>query len=497
MSKYTEEEIIQSVPQKGFFGHPKGLMTLFLTEFWERFSYYGMRAILIYYMYRSVKDGGLGMDENLAISIMAIYGSLVYMSGIIGGWLADRLLGKQRAIFYGGVMIMFGHIVLALPFGQTALFASMFLIIIGTGMLKPNASSVVGDMYSEQDNRRDSGFSLFYMGINLGAFIAPLIVGTVSDAYNFHVGFALAAVGMFFGLLYYWVTHRKTLGLAGREPENPLSKDEKKSYAKYFSIFGVAIVGTAVISAWMGWLTVERFIMFVSFLGLFIPTVYFIVMYRSPKTDKVEQSRLLAYIPLFLTSVVFWAIYQQSATVLAQYADKRTNLEFLGITLQPAWFQSVPALFVITLSPLFAILWLKWGDKQPSIARKFAYGLMFAGFSFLVMIIPALTAGPGVLVHPGWLVLSFFLAVVGELLLSPVGLSATTKLAPKAFSAQTMSLWFLSIAAAEALNAQLVRFYSEDTEALYFGGLGGLAVVLALVLLLFSGKVEKLMKGVK
>ena len=497
MSKYTEEEIVQSVPQKGFFGHPRGLMTLFFTEFWERFSYYGMRAILLYYMYTSVKDGGLGIDNGTAKSVLAIYGSLVYMSGIIGGWLADRILGKQKSIFYGGILIMFGHIVLALPMGATALFVSMALIIIGTGLLKPNASSVVGDMYSPQDMRRDSGFSLFYMGINLGAFISPLIVGALSTSYNYHVGFGTAAVGMFIGLIVYWVTAKKNLALAGLEPQNPLSTTEKKAYTKYFTIGAIVLLVLGFISIKFGWLTINSFIMLVSLLGIVIPTIYFIVMYRSPKTDKVEQSRLLAYIPLFITAVVFWAIYEQSSTTLAEYADKRTNLDIFGFTINPAWFQSLPALFVITLAPLFALLWMKLGSRQPSTPKKFAFGLMFAGFSFLIMLVPALTSGPNELVSPIWLTLCFLFAVIGELMLSPVGLSATTKLAPKAFSAQTMSLWFLSNAAAQALNAQIVRFYNPGNEAMYFGILGGIAVLLSLVLLMFSKVVERLMQGVQ
>ncbi|NAO99952.1 MFS transporter, partial [Halomonas sp. MG34] len=200
MKKLSKEQIVQSVPQRGFFGQPKGLFTLFFTEFWERFSYYGMRALLLFYMYTEIADGGLGIDDGTAKSIMAIYGSLVYMSGIIGGWIADRLLGTQRTVFYGGVLIMAGHIVLALPAGTTALFISMFLIVIGTGLLKPNVSNIVGDMYSPQDVRRDSGFSIFYMGINMGGLLAPLIVGTIGQEYNYHLGFGLAAVGMLVGL---------------------------------------------------------------------------------------------------------------------------------------------------------------------------------------------------------------------------------------------------------------------------------------------------------
>lgn len=206
MSNINRQKIVDSVPQTGFFGHPKGLSTLFFTEFWERFSYYGMRAILVFYMYYEVSKGGLGIDQNLALSIMSIYGSLVYMSGIIGGWLADRIFGSSKAVFYGGILIMFGHIALAVPGSVAMFFVSMVLIVLGTGLLKPNVSSAVGELYSEKDERRDAGFTIYYMSINLGAFISPLIVGSIS---NFHIGFSIAAVGMFLGLVVFSVTKKK------------------------------------------------------------------------------------------------------------------------------------------------------------------------------------------------------------------------------------------------------------------------------------------------
>ncbi|GAA0424679.1 MAG: peptide MFS transporter [Bacillota bacterium] len=497
MSRYSKEEIVQSVPQKGFFGHPKGLFTLFFTEFWERFSYYGMRALLLYYMYTEVASGGLGIDDGTAKSIMAIYGSLVYMSGIIGGWIADRLLGTQQTVFYGGVLIMAGHLVLALPAGTTALFISMFLIVVGTGLLKPNVSSVVGDLYSPSDVRRDSGFSIFYMGINMGALIAPLIVGTLGQEYNYHLGFGVAAVGMLLGLAVFLATKRKYLGLAGTYVPNPLERDEKKKVFTRIGLGAVAIIIVGAITIPAGILTINRFTYLVSFLGIIIPTLYFIVMYRSPKTDADEKSRLLAYIPLFIAAIMFWAIQEQGSIILAEYADKRTDLSFLGIELQSSWFQSLNPLFIVVLAPFFAGLWVKMGERQPSTSKKFSLGLLFAGLSFLVMIIPASMNGTESLVSPVWLVLSFLLVVIGELCLSPVGLSATTKLAPEAFSAQTMSLWFLSNASAQAINAQIVKLYTPETEIIYFGVIGGIAILLGAMLFMLSSKIQHFMKGVR
>jgi POT family proton-dependent oligopeptide transporter len=497
MSDLNKQKIVASVPQKGFFGHPKGLFTLFFTEFWERFSYYGMRAILVFYMYYEVSKGGLGLDENMALAIMSIYGSLVYMSGIIGGWLADRIFGTSKAIFYGGILIMFGHIVLAVPGSVTMFFVSMVLIVLGTGLLKPNVSSVVGEIYSEEDNRRDAGFSIFYMGINLGGFISPLIVGEVGLKHNFHLGFAIAAIGMFLGLLVFIFTKKKNLGLAGTVVANPLSPTEKK---KVFSIIGIATVLIAILIAVtisLGILTFETFIALIGILGILIPTIYFFIMYRSPKTTAVERSRILAYIPLFIASVMFWAIQEQGSTILAHYADKRTDLEFAGFTISPAWFQSLNPLFIIILAPVFAWLWVKLGNRQPSVPKKFSLGLLFAGLSFLVILLPGYLTGSDSLVNPLWLVLSYFIVVLGELCLSPVGLSATTKLAPAAFSAQTMSLWFLSNAAAQAINAQIVKFYTPETEMVYFGVIGGVAILLSILLFALSPKIQGFMKGVR
>ncbi|QWH69794.1 peptide MFS transporter (plasmid) [Bacillus wiedmannii] len=497
MEKLSKSDIIRTVPQSGFFGHPKGLFTLFFTEFWERFSYYGMRAILLYYMYYSISQGGLGMDHATAASIMAIYGSLVYMSGIIGGWIADRLLGSSRTIFWGGVLIMIGHLILALPGTISTLFISMVFLVLGTGLLKPNVSSIVGDLYSETDTRRDSGFSIFYMGINLGALLSPFIIGTLGQKYNFHLGFGVAAIGMLLGLIIFVLTKKKNLGLAGTQVPNPLTDIERKKVITQFSIGTIAIALFCILTIPTGILTINRFTLLVSILGILIPTGYFIFMYRSPKTTKIEKSRLIAYIPLFIAATMFWAIQEQGAIILASYADQRTQLKLAGIELQSSWFQSLNPIYIVLLAPVFAWLWIKLSSRQPSTANKFAIGLLFAGLSFLVMIIPAYIHGTESLVSPMWLAISFLLVVIGELCLSPVGLSITTKLAPAAFSAQTMSLWFLTSAAAQAINAQIVRLYNPETEIIYFGAIGGLSIILSVILYFMAPKIQVLMKGIK
>jgi proton-dependent oligopeptide transporter, POT family len=497
MSTLNKQKIVESVPQKGFFGHPKGLFTLFFTEFWERFSYYGMKAILVYYMYYEVSKGGLGLDEQTSLAIVSIYGSLVYMAGIIGGWFADRVFGTSKAVFYGGILIMLGHIALAIPGSVSMFFVSMVLIVLGTGLLKPNVSSVVGEMYAETDDRRDAGFSIYYMGINLGAFVAPLIVGTVGMDINFHLGFGIAAIGMFLGLVLFMSTKKKNLGLAGTTVSNPLSSKEKKRFSLIIALAVIVIGIILSILIPSGKFTFDTLITLVGFLGIIIPTLYFIVMYRSPKTTAVERSRVLAYIPLFIAAVMFWAIQEQGSTILANYADKRTQLDFAGMHISPAWFQSLNPLFIITLAPLFAWLWVRLGKRQPSIPQKFSLGLLFSGLSFIVILLPAYLGGTDSLVNPLWLVLSYLVCVLGELCLSPVGLSASTKLAPAAFSAQMMSLWFLANAAAQALNAQMVKFYSPETEMTYFGTVGGASIVLGIILLVIAPKIQGYMKGVR
>jgi proton-dependent oligopeptide transporter, POT family len=318
-------------------------------------------------------------------------------------------------------------------------------------------------------------------------------------SYNFHLGFGLAAIGMFLALVVYVITRKKNLGLAGTFVHNPLSQSEKKKVFTQFGIAAVILIVLVVVAINNGMLTVQSFINLVGILGCIIPIIYFLVMYRSPSTTKEERSRLIAYIPLFIASVMFWAIEEQGSTILANFADKRTQLDFAGMHINPSWFQSLNPLFIVVFAPVLGSLWVKLDkkQKQPTISQKFGFGLLFAGLSFLVILVPAWIGGTHALVNPLWLVLSYFIVVIGELCLSPVGLSATTKLAPAAFSAQMMSLWFLSNAAAQALNAQIVKFYTPATEMTYFGVIGAASIILSLILFALSPKIQTFMKGIK
>ena len=488
-----------------FFGQPRGLSTLFFTEMWERFSYYGMRAILLFYMYYAVTKGGLGMGETTAASIMSIYGSLVYLSGVVGGWLSDRVWGPRRTVFIGGVLIMFGHIALSLPFGVSALYVSIALIVAGTGLLKPNVSEMVGGLYSENDRRRDSGFSMFVFGINLGAAVAPWAVPWAANGFgmnlfhgemNFHAGFSLAAIGMFFGLVQYVIGGRKYLSKDSLYPDDPIDKESLRP-VMIWTLVGIVVLAVVLgLLAAVGQLNITNVITIITIIAIALPVYYFIMMLNSKKVTKEEHSRVLAYIPLFIAAVIFWAIEESGSVVLALFAEQRTILHIGSWHFAAANFQTLNPLFIMILTPVFVSLWDHW-KSQPSAPGKFAAGLVFAGLSYAFMALPALihgtTAGR---VSPFWLVGSWFIVEIGEMLISPIGLSVTTRLAPKAFKSQMMSMWFLADAAAQAVNAQIVKFYSSATEVPYFLTIGIVSIVFGVILMFFVKRIHRLMRGV-
>lgn len=488
-----------------FFGQPRGLSTLFFTEMWERFSYYGMRAILLFYMYYAVTKGGLGMNQTTAASIMSIYGSMVYLSGVVGGWLSDRVWGSRRTVFIGGVLIMFGHIALSLPFGISALYVSIALIVVGTGLLKPNVSEMVGGLYSPEDQRRDSGFSMFVFGINLGAAVAPWAVPWAANGFglnlfhgemNFHAGFSLAAIGMFFGLVQYVIGGRKYLSKDSLYPEDPIEKDDLRPVIIWTIVGVVAVVIILGLLAAMGQLNITNIITLITIVAIALPIWYFVMMLNSKKVTKTEKSRVVAYIPLFIAAVIFWAIEESGSVVLALFAEQRTVLHIGSWHFAAANFQTLNPLFIMILTPVFVSLWDHW-KNQPSAPGKFAAGLVFAGLSYAFMALPALihgtTAGR---VSPFWLVGSWFIVEIGEMLISPIGLAVTTRLAPNAFKSQMMSMWFLADAAGQAVNAQIVKYYSSSTEVPYFLTIGLVSIVFGVILMFFVKKIHGLMGGV-
>ncbi|MFD4366761.1 peptide MFS transporter [Rhodococcus sp. NPDC058521] len=472
-----------------FFGQPLALANLFGVEMWERFSFYGMQGILIYYLYYSVSDGGLGIAESSATSIVGAYGGTVYLSTVLAAWIADRLLGSERTLFYSAILVMLGHIALAVLPGLWGVGVGLVLVAFGSGGLKANATSLVGDLYSEKDERRDAGFSLFYMGINLGAFIGPLLTGWAQDHIGFHAGFALAAIGMALGLIQYTLG-RKQLGKIGASAPNPLPKGDRN---KWIAIGAAAVLAVAVLSV-TGVITAANMSDIVVTLTVIAAVVYFGVILSSKQITAVERSRVLSFIPLFIASAVFWSLFQQQFTMVAVFADKRLDRNLFGWEFPAAWVQSINPVFIILFAGVFAAAWTKLGPRQPSTPLKFAAGTTLMGVAFLAFI-PMAGGGPNSAPILG-LVGILLLFTFAELFLSPVGLSISTKLAPKVFHTQMVALFFLSIALGTAMAGTLAGYYDETNEVPYYLSIGLGSVAVGVLLAIASPGIKKLMKGV-
>ena len=471
------------------FGHPIGLVNLFGVELWERFSFYGMLTILGYYLYYSVTEGGLGLPQATATGIVGAYGGLVYLSTVLGGWVADRVLGMERTVFYGGTVVMLGHIALAVLPGLTGVGVGLGLVALGSGALKANASSLLGTLYDKDDARADGGFTLFYLGINLGAFVGPLITGLLQSSVGFHWGFGAAAVGMALGLGQY-VAFRRNLGTHGHDVPNPLPRDKVAVYV------GALIVVVAAVAAVLATGIVKLANLSQVTTGVIIAAsvAYFAAMLRSPKVEAVERTRVRAFIPLFVANAVFWSLFQQIFTVLAVYSDERMNWSIFGWTAPSSWIGSIEPVWIILLSPVFAAMWTKLGNRAPTTPRKFAYGVIGMGVAFLLFLPFAGTTGKAV---PALLVAAVLAAfAVSELMLSPIGLSVTTKLAPQAFRAQMMALYFFSVGLGTSMSGVLAGYYDPAREFAYFGILGAVAIAVGLVVFAISGWISRLMEGV-
>ncbi len=458
-----------------FFGHPRGLLTLFGLEMWERFSFLGMQAILVLYFADTLAHGGLGMASNTAASVTAAYGTLVYLVSVAGGWLADRILGTYRAVLWGGVLIACGHYAMAVPAGAMT-WVGLGLIIAGTGLLKPNVSTMVGKLYATDDERRDAGFALYYMGINIGAFLGPLITGWLGQKIGWHWGFSAAAVGMTFGIAQYVLGRR---GLVGRKHSAefalPPTAMRRAGLLIAGGVVALAVVGLALHA--VGWLTMDRTVDAVTVISVIAPVVYFTVMFRSPRVTAPERGRLRPYMVLFAASVVFNFILFQSYSTMTLLAADHARTSVLGFDFPSTWYNSVLGVVEVVLAPFVAALWVRMGRRQPHASHKIAYGVILGGLSFLVMV-PATTGRTGDWkMAAWWLVVSYVLLGLGDILLETTGMSATTKLAPAAFASQTMALWFLSLALANGIQAQTVKLFGEISNALYFGANGAVAVL--------------------
>ena len=469
-----------SADDRAFLGHPKGLSTLFFVELWERFSYYGMRAILLYFLIDTVANGGLGIDETTGTAVVAIYGASVYLLSIIGGFTADRLFGTRRSTLYGAVVIMAGHVCLAIPAAATA-WLGIALVALGTGLLKPNVSAMVGTLYKPEDARRDGGFSIFYMSINIGSFFSPLVVGWLREHYGYHVGFSAAAVGMAIAIAWF-VLGRKALGPAVDDVPNPLSPEER---GRVSALAVGAVVAFAVIVVLAGlWrdTVLDQVIDAISIVAVLTPIAYFTMMFRSPKVEREEKSHLAAYLPLWIGAMLFWMIFEQAAGKMAIFAAENTVKETAGITINPEWFQSINPLAIVLLAPVFGWIWTKRAGRFPSTPMKFVLGVTIIGLSALAMSWAFATFQGNT--APVYILGGIFvMQTVAELCLSPVGLSATTRLAPRAFASQAMALWFLGSAAGQAIAAQLIQAMGGLSDAVYYLVNGVITLVVAGVLL--------------
>ena len=486
-----------------FFGHPRGLATLFFTEMWERFSYYGMRAILIFYMVHKISEGGLGFGDAKAGSVYGLYTSMVYLLCLGGGWIADRVTGQRRAVLIGGIFIAAGEFCLVVP-SEVSFYAGLVLLMMGTGLLKGNVSTIVGQLYARGDARRDSGFSIFYMGINIGALISPIFCGWVGETISWRWGFGLAGIGMLAGLVQY-VLQGKYLGSAGLHPASTgnaeLDRRQKRNATLavggglgFLAVLGIlgatgvlALTATAI-SDGVGWVQ------------LAISVAVFSWLLLGGGWSPEERKRSGAILVLFVASALFWASFEQAGSTLSLFAERNTDRHLaFGFLFPASWFQFVQPIFVVALAPVFAWLWIALNRRrlEPPSPGKFTLGLVFAGLAFAILVPAAQAATKGTQVAMWWLIGTYFLQTLGELSLSPVGLSAMSKLAPDRAAGFMMGIWFLSISIGNWLAGKAVSLSASMAMPTLFGAVAGFSMVAALALAVLIKPTVRLMSGVK
>jgi proton-dependent oligopeptide transporter, POT family len=490
MSTPVDATGVSPVPtDTGFFGHPRGLSTLFFTEMWERFSFYGLRAILFLYMTTEVARGGLAFPRPYAGLIMATYASSVYWTPLIGGWLADKWLGARRAVFIGGVIIACGHFSMAIE-SMPTFYAGLTLIAIGTGFLKPNVSTMVGDLYPEGDARRDAGFSIFYMGINLGALLAPLVVGYLGQRVDWHYGFGAAGVFMVLGLIQYVLGKSRLRGVGERPLKSgvpDIAEVTKLSKAVEGTGFDYVTAALTFVGGLLGFIGGVKW-GGAGFVGGLFPGVMFLffgyILGTIRKLNRDEVLRVGVIFILFVFSVIFWMSFEQAATSLTLFADRLTRLNLFGFSFPSSWYQSVQPTFVVLLAPVFAGIWVKLGRRNPSSPGKFALGLLFAGIAFAIVafastFVPSISGdlSESQKVGPLWLVVVYFFQTLGELCLSPVGLSTVTKVSPARLVGLMMGVWFLSISIGNFIAGIMGGAFNEKAEGALVSMFGTVAAI--------------------
>ncbi|MDN5863885.1 MAG: peptide MFS transporter [Gammaproteobacteria bacterium] len=493
-------------PPGGKMHHPRGLYTLFFTEMWERLSYYGMRAILVLAMVDAIATGGLGLSDPVATAIYGVYTAAVYLLALPGGWIADRLLGMQKSVFYGGCIIALGHFSMAIPAGSTPFFLGMLLIAVGTGMLKPNVSAMVGGLYPEGGARRDAGFSIYYMGINLGALLAPLVCGTLGEKVGWHYGFAAAGVGMVIGLIWYKLTQHR-LGEVGRHPSR--TGDEARDAAdkrRNWIILGVGVaIGILIIAGIASGLIPFNAIAmatWTAYIIIALAVVFFAYVYIRGKLSRQEKLHVGGIILFFIAAAIFWSGFEQAGSTFNLIAERFTDLVYFGWEMPASWTQMINPIFIIILAPFFAALWINLGRRNlnPSLPFKLAIGLIQLGLGFVVIMFAAQLIISGEKVDLTWLLLTYLLHTTGELCLSPIGLSAVTKLAPARFEGQMMGTWFMGAALGNLIAGLMAGWFTEgdvNGMAEQFRNAWIVYIAVGILMLLALPWLKKLMGNVK
>jgi POT family proton-dependent oligopeptide transporter len=452
---------LKPAPGRTIFGHPAGIATLFFVEMWERLSFYGMRALLILFLVDQVAHGGLGLDDRTASAIYGMYVGATYLACLPGGWIGDRVLGSQRAVLIGGIVITTGHLLLGFaPSTQVFLFG-LLVIVIGTGLLKPNATAIVAQLYPEGGARRDAGFTIYYVAVNVGATLGPLIAGLLQQLYGWPAGFMTAAVGMAAGVLQY-LWSRRLLGDAGLTPMSG-SSDRASSGPPPAALRALALAGgliaVLVTLLWTGVLHVDVLLLQAlttqAIIGITI--AYFGYLWFAAGLTRIERLRVLALAGLFIASVLFWAGYEQTGSSLNLFAERYTDRHLFGGEIPATWFQSLNPVYIVIFGPLFSALWVLLARRRldPSTPLKFILGLLGMGAGFLVMAAAARLVAGGHMVGMGWLSVTYLLHTWGELALSPVGLSATSKLVPPRFVSQSLGIFFVSLSLGNLLAGRI------------------------------------------
>lgn len=481
-----------------FKNHPKGLQILFFTEMWERFSYYGMKAILFLFLVGSIESGAMGLDTKMAAAIYGMYTALVYLLALPGGWIADRILGQRNSIFIGGCIIAAGHFSMAIP-NDVSFFTGLILIVTGTGLLKPNVSAIVGELYPEGGAKRDAGFSIFYMGINIGAFVGPLICGFLGETIDWHLGFSAAGIGMVLGLIQYkmGLKHLGDIGLPKVQSDIELKKEKNNLYKGLAALIGIFILFFALHNTGVLNITIIGVTEITGVLIVSIAVLYFAYIFFFGGLDLDEKKRVVVIFLLFIGAAMFWSGFEQAGSSMNLFAKELTDRNIMGLEMPASWLQSVNPLFIVIFAPIIGSLWVYLNNRQPSIPAKFGMGLLLLGTGFVVMAWAATYTADGYLVSPAWLVVTYFFHTIGELCLSPVGLSSVTKLSPKRYVGQMMGIWFMGSALGNLVAGLLAGQFETLPLPELFSSIFIFAAGVGLLFLLFTIPIKKLIGNIK